>query len=318
MTTAATLDWGERSERWAGVRSETIDLAGTAVHVLRADGPRAAAGEGRGGGTPQLLVHGLGGSATNWIEVIAGLAEHGPVVAPDLPGFGRTEPPSPRASRIPANVAFLVAFLRKLGWDRAVVHGNSMGGMLAVLLAQRVPEQIERLVLASPALPSPRNRMHEIHPLTVMRFLPFLVPGLGQVAVRGLQARLSPEQEWEQTAKFLHGDAEKLSPELQAVGLENLAAGRETSWRLPGLVGAAESLLSALLRARGLVKAIDAIEAPTLVVWGDADRLIGRAVIDHLGERRPDWQLRELPAVGHVPMVEAPDDYLAAVAEFYA
>ncbi|HSK25207.1 MAG TPA: alpha/beta fold hydrolase [Egicoccus sp.] len=312
MTLPATTDWSERSERWAGVRSDVVELAGTRVHMLRADGPAD------GGGTPQLLVHGLGGSATNWIEVMAGLAAHGPVVAPDLPGFGRTEPPHPRASRITANVAFLVAFLRKLGWERAVVHGNSMGGMLATLLADKAPERVERLVLASPALPAPRNRMHEIHPMTVARFLPFLVPGLGTLAVRGLHARFSPEEEWEQTAKFLHGDAERLSPELQAVGLENLAAGREQPWRLSGLVGAAESLLSALLRARGLVRAIDTISVPTLVVWGDADRLIGRAVIDHLAQRRPDWHLAALPAIGHVPMAEAPDDYLAAVARFYA
>src|SRR5690606_13473928 len=139
----------------------------------------------------------------------------------------------------------------------------------ATLLADKAPERVERLVLASPALPAPRNRMHEIHPMTVARFLPFLVPGLGTLAVRGLHARFSPEEEWEQTAKFLHGDAERLSPELQAVGLENLAAGREQPWRLSGLVGAAESLLSALLRARGLVRAIDTISVPTLVVWGD-------------------------------------------------
>ena len=315
MTTAATTDWGRRSARWAGVRSETIEMAGTEVHVLRADGPRAG---GSDADTPQLLVHGLGGAASNWIEVIAGLAEHGPVVAPDLPGFGQTAPPHPRASRIPANVAFLDALLRKLGWDRAVVHGNSMGGMLSVLLAARIPDRLERLVLAAPALPTARSRMHEIHPLTMARFVPFLVPGMGGLAVRALQARLSPEQEWEQTAQFLHGDAEQLSPELQAVGLENLASGRELSWRRSGLVGAAESLLSTLLRARGLVKAIDGIAVPTLVVWGDADRLVGRAVIDHLAERRPDWDLAELPAVGHVPMAEAPDDYLAAVTAFYA
>ena len=302
-------DWGERSRRWAGVRSETIEMAGTRVHLLRADGPA--------GGTPQLLVHGLGGAATNWIEVIAGLAEHGPVVAPDLPGFGRTEPPHPRASRVGANVAFLVALLRKLGWERAAVHGNSMGGMLTTLLAHRAPERVERIVLASPALPSSRRRMHEIDPLTLLRFLPFVVPGMGHLAVRGLQARLSPEQEWEQTARFLHGDATRLSPELQAVGLENLAAGRDQPWRRVGLVGAAESLLSALLRGRDLVRAIDTVEAPALVVWGEADRLIGRAVIDHLAERRPDWELASLPTVGHVPMAEAPDDYLAAVARFY-
>ena len=301
-------DWGARRDRWAGVRSEIVEVGGTDVHVLRADGPA--------GGVPHLLVHGLGGVATNWIEVVAGLAEHGPVVAPDLPGFGRTEPPHPRASRVPANVAFLRALLRRLGWERAVVHGNSMGGMLATLLALRAPEQVERLVLASPALPTSRRRMHEIDPLTLVRFLPFAVPGAGRVALRAMRARISPEQEWEQSAQFLHGDPERLSPELQAIGLENLVSGRDVHWRLRGLVHAGESVVSSLLGARTLVRAVDEVTAPTLVVWGDADRLVGRAVIDHLGERRPDWDLVALPAVGHVPMAEAPDDYLAAVAAF--
>ncbi|GGI08755.1 alpha/beta fold hydrolase [Egicoccus halophilus] len=302
------VDWGERSERWAGVRSETIDLAGTAVHTLWADGPED--------GTPQLLIHGLGGSATNWIEVMPGLAERGPVAAPDLPGFGTTELPHPRASRIPANVAFLHAFLRKLGWSRAVVHGNSMGGMLAVLLADRAPERVERLVLASPALPTARAKMYKIHPATLLRFVPFLVPGVGSLAVRAMQAQLSPEREWEQTAKFLHGDPERVPPELQAIGLENLAAGRDDAWRREGLVGAAESLVSAMLRSRELVQAVEEIHVPTMVVWGDADRLVGRAVIDALEQRRPDWQLTSLPAVGHVPMAEAPSEYLDAVRRF--
>jgi len=51
----------------------------------------------------------------------------------------------------------------------------------------------------------------------------------------------------------------------------------------------------------------------TLVVWGDADALIGRPVIEHLHRQRPDWDYTVLPGVGHVPMMEAADRYVAVV-----
>jgi pimeloyl-ACP methyl ester carboxylesterase len=55
---------------------------------------------------------------------------------------------------------------------------------------------------------------------------------------------------------------------------------------------------------------IDAAQLPVLVIWGDADRLICRAVIDHVAERCPDWDLEVLPSVGHVPMLEAPQEFV--------
>ena len=144
-------DGGERAERWSGIRSEIVDVAGTQVHLLRADGPAD--------GPTQLLIHGLGGSGTNWLEVMSGLSEVGPVVAPDLPGFGRTEPPTPRGSRVGSNLGFLKVFARTLGIDRADVHGNSMGGLLAVKLAAAAPELVDRLDGESPPSTTPDGKI---------------------------------------------------------------------------------------------------------------------------------------------------------------
>jgi pimeloyl-ACP methyl ester carboxylesterase len=298
-------DWGERSERWAGVRSEVIDVRRTAVHVLRS-GDEVD-------GTPQLFVHGLGGSATNWIEVLSGFAEDGPVLAPDLPGFGRTEPPVPGASRVRANARFLVALLDQLGWDRVVVHGNSMGGLLSVLLAELAPGRIERLVLASPALPTRRRTMRQMDRLTFRRFAPFFLPGVGTAVMRRMWATMTPEQLWEDQLEYIHGDPARLSPEVRELGIANLNYGRETHWRLPGFVAAAESLVSALLTSSDVIRAMDAVAAPTLLVWGDADRLVGWPVIEHARRQRPDWSLEIMETVGHAPMVEDPRGYLEVV-----
>jgi pimeloyl-ACP methyl ester carboxylesterase len=305
-------DWGERAERWSGIRSETLEVNGVAVHTLRADPPDGAAASG----LPQLLVHGLGGSSTNWIEVMRGLAQHGPVIAPDLPGFGRTRPPHPRAARVGANAAFLEALLRTLGWDRAVVHGNSMGGMLATMLTERAPRRVAGLVLTAPALPGPRARMHELDPTTMARFVPFVVPGLGRLVLRQLWNRTTPQQQWDDTVDLIYGDPSHLTPELREVGLANLIYGRQTDWRLPSFVSAAESLVAELLSSRKLLRAVDGSDVPTMIVWGEQDRLVGRAVVEHLVERRPEWHLHEFPGIGHVPQVEDPAEYVRVTHAF--
>lgn len=299
-------DWGERAERWRGVRSEELEVRGTPIHVLRADGPQD--------GTPHVLVHGLGGAATNWLEVLPSLARLGPVVAPDLPGFGRTRPPRPGASRVGANTRFLRALLDELGWDSAVVHGNSMGGMLAVMLADLAPERVARLVLASPALPSPPMALHRTPPRTAVRFAPFVVPGVGKRVLSRLWARSSAEDLWRESVEYLHADPSRIRPELAEVGRSNVERGQQEPWRVEGLATAAESLLSRLMASGGLWRSVHRIEAPTLLLWGDADRLIGRPVIDEVRRRRPDWDHEVFEGTGHCPQIEVPERYVDAVA----
>lgn len=308
-------DWGVRADRWAGIRSETLRVRGTDVHVLRRDAEPGVPADA----PTQLLVHGLGGSATNWIEVMGRLAAHGPVIAPDLPGFGRTAPPGPRAARPTSNARFLRGFVDDVGLGRVVLHGNSMGGMIGVLLAELAPEHVARLVLVDPALPGPVRSASAIAPKTLARFAPFVVPPLGRAVLRRAWATMTPEALWQENVDFVHGDPTRISPEVNRVGIDNLAWGREQPWRLDGFVTAATSVVAAMTVRRGpLGRAVDAVDAPTLLLWGDADQLVGRHVIDHLVERRPDWDAHVFEAVGHVPQLEAPDDYLEVVAEWLA
>lgn len=302
-------DWGERAERWGGIRSEIVDVAGTHVHLLRADGPAD--------GPTQLLIHGLGGSGTNWLEVMSRLSEVGPVVAPDLPGFGRTEPPTPRGSRVGSNLGFLKAFARTLGIDRAAVHGNSMGGLLAVQLAATAPELVHRLVLVDPALPARPQDSTKMSKETFQTFAPFVVPRMGRRVISRMYTDNTAEKLFEQNQAFIHANPALLSEELKRVGRENTAYGQRTPWRLDGFVYAAESLVAAMIGRRGLLRAVDAVQAPTLVVWGDRDQLVGKPVIDALIARRPDFDLHVLAGVGHAPMAEVPTDFLEVVTAWY-
>lgn len=88
-----------------------------------------------GSGPPLLLLHGIGHRWQAWTPVLAGLARDFEVVALDLPGFGLS-PPLPAPLSLAVGVERLVQALDDLGWDRAHVAGNSLGGWLALELGR--------------------------------------------------------------------------------------------------------------------------------------------------------------------------------------
>src|SRR3954466_8517099 len=109
------------------MEERTIDLGGP-VHYL----------DFGGSGKPIVLVHGLGGSAVNWLSVGHALAAHGRVVAPDLAGHGRTRFKG-RLAHVAKNRELLSRFLRAVAGEPAVLIGNSMGGYLSIAQAAAEP-----------------------------------------------------------------------------------------------------------------------------------------------------------------------------------
>lgn len=325
-------DWGTRDARWAGIRSETVAVRGHPVHVLRTDPPTGAEADANtdagasgtvvgGSDLPILLVHGLGGAATNWLEVMGGLATRAPVVAVDLPGFGDSEPPVPRAARMRPQVDFLRLVLDEVGWDRVELHGNSMGGTLAILLAGTQPDRVERLVLYAAAYPSALGATfsglsHDVF----RRFLPFMTSRrLGLAALNTFYDDATPEEVFVSTESLVMGEATTMRPAMRQVGIEHAVAAMERPWRADSLAHATSDLLAQLSVRRGeLPAATDAITADVLWIWGDRDRLVRRGSVEALDARVPDMTGHELPGIGHVPMIEAPDTCLDLVATWRA
>jgi pimeloyl-ACP methyl ester carboxylesterase len=310
VTSGETLgDLGARSAVWAQLCSEFVDVRGTSVHVLRG-GRRVEDG---GDPVPHVFVHGLGGGSTNWLEVMGALGEDREVIAMDLPGFGRTVPPRTSAARVRANARFLPVFLDTLGIERAIVHGNSMGGMLTAYLSALAPERIARVVLCAPALPTAKADLTHLPPAVFKRFAPFVVPGVGTTLLRTLYSRMNVDQLVEDALEITVYDPAALSPAMLQLMRENLAYGKRNSWRVESLAYAVESLVAALLGGRELHEAVASVTPDTLFVWGDKDALVGRMVLEHVAARRPEWRYAVMPDVGHTPMMEAPDRYVATV-----
>jgi len=298
-------DWGERSPRWAGIRSQTVEACGRTVHVLPADAARPEA-------PAHLLIHSTAGSATNWLDTIRPLTAHGRVIAPDLPGTlaGHTASPHRSAARAENNARFLRAFTATLGLRDVVAPGWSMGGLVALLFAGLAPERVGGLVLVAPALPGPLSAAQALGWQTLGRLTVSAVPPVLRGLLRLTGRRLLEWKKRRYDLATYGGDPSRLSHDITALWAEELDEMRARPDRLPDAVAAFASAVSAMyVNRRPVREAIGRVAVPALLLWGDQDPLIGRPVIDDLTARRPDWSLRVFESVGHLLPVEVASAY---------
>src|SRR5215813_12625736 len=150
-------DWGERSPRWAGIRSQTAEVCGSSVHFLTADATWP-------GAPTHLLIHSTLGSATNWLDTIRPLTACGRVIAPDLPGTlprpHRLAPPQrrARADQRPVPPGFH-GHARAPGRRRARLVDGRPGG--AAVRRPRTRAR-RRARARGPALPGPLSAAQEL------------------------------------------------------------------------------------------------------------------------------------------------------------
>jgi len=285
------------------MESKTVDVDGLAVHYL----------EFGGAGEPMVLVHGLGGSAVNWLAVGDRLAQTGHrVLALDLAGFGRT-PLTGRKATVKSNAALLDRFLEEVAGAPAVLVGNSMGGLISVLEAADHPQRVSRLVLVDPALPGSRRRRVD---LTVWMFFAFLLTPLAAEAVlRRRSRRLGPERVVARTLKVCCTDPAAVPAEIVEAHVELVRQRQSMPWSERALVQAARSLLALLARGR-FDSRLDSVGCPVLLVHGRDDRVVPVETSLVVAQGRPRWRVEVLDGVGHVPMLEAPDLFLKFVQDF--
>jgi pimeloyl-ACP methyl ester carboxylesterase len=256
-----------------------------------------------------VYVHGLGGSATNWTDLAALLSDRVAGYAVDLPGFGRTRPLGERITpqtQAEAVIALVESLLAGAGGQQPAVElfGNSMGGLVTLLVAAQRPELVHTLTLISPAVPdfrpSPRRMADPRIPLT-------FVPVLGRPARRTLAA-LSAEQRARQVVRLCFARPAEMPENRMREAIEESAERMSQSWAGASLNAATLGLLRAWLHPgrQSVWRLLGQVTAPTLVIWGRRDRLVTVRRSARTARSLPHARLLVLPHTGHVAQMEAP------------
>lgn len=272
-----------------------FEEAGTArLHVRRTPGPD---------GVPAVYVHGLGGSSTNWTDLAALLAPVAAGTAPDLPGFGYSEPEEGFDFTLQAHADVVARHIEAVG---APVHlfGNSMGGAISLLVAAQRPELVETLTLISPAVPDLRLDPRRLSdPRMALAYLPLV-----GARVRAQLAALGPRERAAQVIKLCFADPSRF-PESRLDELtEEHGARAGFEWAAPALARSTFAIFRAwsTLGKASLWSVAPRVQAPTLVVWGRDDRVISVKRAVRTARAIPRARLLVLPRTGHVAQMERP------------
>jgi pimeloyl-ACP methyl ester carboxylesterase len=280
--------------------SRFADLDGP-VHYVGWDGPP---------GRTFVLVHGLGGSLLSWLAVAPVLARHGRVLALDLPGFGRSDRDG-RRSRVSDLRATLSRFVDEVAGGPVVLVGNSMGGGISMLEAALEPSVVEALVLSNSVFPWKRGSFPA--PIVMLGFALYELPRVGEWASRQRITRLEAERAVEVGMRIIAADPSTIPPDLVRLHVDQLVLHQQDPDAGAAFLEAARSLL-ALGRRREVVRwIVGSVKCPVLVIHGREDRLVPLGFAKGALEMRPDWDMRLIPKVGHVPQMEAPERWVAAV-----
>ncbi|HXB63761.1 MAG TPA: alpha/beta hydrolase [Solirubrobacteraceae bacterium] len=255
-----------------------------------------------GDGPPLVFVHGLSGSWPNWLEQLPVFGASHRVIALDLPGFGQSPMPADPIT-ISGYARTLDALLAELGVSAATVVGNSMGGFVSAELAINFPQRVERLVLVSAAGLSTYGDPRGLRALA---------------RVRRVERVVSAYAGWVAT----HSDTVAQRPRLRNAALGFVAAHPS---RLPAPL-AAEQIRGAGKPGfvQGLAANLDydfshrlgEIVCPTLIVWGDRDRVITVRDAARFAELIPGARKVVFEDTGHVAMLERPAEFNALLDEF--
>ncbi|MBW7932112.1 MAG: alpha/beta hydrolase [Gemmatimonadaceae bacterium] len=274
--------------KWAPPPSQFLPLRGMMVHV-RDEGPRDDS-------LPVLLVHGTSASLHTWDGWADSLRATRRVIRFDLPGFGLTGPSPDGDYTMDAYVRTVIAVLDTLGVRRAVIGGNSLGGGVAWHVAVAHPDRVAKLILVD-AVGYP--------------FVSQSVPigfRLARIPVLNvLIQRLLPRSVVEQSVRNVVGDPARITPELI-----------ERYYDITRREGNRAALVARFRQSGGDTDttAIRRLAVPTLILWGERDRLIPPDNAARFGRDIAGSRVVMYPTLGHVPHEEDPAATLVAVREF--
>ncbi len=262
-----------------------------------------------GSGEPIVLVHGLGGSAVTWDAVGPRLAQYGRPIAVDLPGFGLSPPAADWT--LETHSEALADFIRHVGGPVTLV-GNSLGGLVAEMVAARHHDVASGLILVSPATP-PRLPDPNMDWRTAARLALQATPGLGRLIARRFIAAYTPEEMVRVSLEMITHKPGHVPLEVQE-SLIALARRRvKLPWAEEAVPSTAKHIAWLFSRPWRFVEMIREIAAPTLVIQGVWDHIVSPTAVQWMCSLRPDWELVRMEATGHTPQLDAPVRFMGVV-----
>jgi epoxide hydrolase 4 len=272
-----------------GMAHRWVDVGGLRLHYVEA-----------GTGPLVVLLHGFPEFWYAWRHQLPALADAGyRVVAPDLPGYNTSDKPPQVRDYRPSVLAQEVAdLIVALGVGSAAVAGHDWGGALAWLLAMHHPERVERLVVLNAPHPirflkglgSPRQLRRSWYILAFQ--LPWLPERL--LAARDFRAlRRALGRQPTRPGAFTAQDIDRY-----------VAAAAQ-----PGALRAAINYYRAAVRANlvAQVQTLRRVDIPTLIIWGDQDRYLGRELAEPDRGWVPDVRVERIAEASHWVQADAPE-----------
>jgi pimeloyl-ACP methyl ester carboxylesterase len=256
----------------------------------------------RGGrGAPLVLLHGWARSHYYFRPIVEALAADHELIALDLPGFGESDRPSPDIFdySLDTYADIVDEVMSQCGVASANVLGASMGGGVALTLAARRPERVQRLVLVGAVVYPP--------PGLPLEAKLALTPGVGPLLFKHVYGKRDFVRECRvQSVR----DGRCISDDWIDYFWSRLqrAGGMDAAY-------ACFRVCSSLAENSGDP---GRVRAPTLLVWGDEDRLVPLSQGKRLGRAVAGARLEVIPASGHMPFIERPQQFLRVVRPFLA
>jgi pimeloyl-ACP methyl ester carboxylesterase len=270
-----------------------LTLAGYDTRVLELEGD----------GLPTLMFHGYADSADTWRQSLDTLARQGRrAVAVDLPGFGTAdrlthEPILPQLDRFADAAARYAAGPER---EPVLVVGNSLGGGVALRLAERHGDRLAGVMGAAPAGLEMTRLLYLVQRDPVLRSLvslPTPVPGF---VLRATVARLYRQ--------FAFAVPESIEPAV----INTFTYHHRQRARVAQYIDTAQRLIPELRRAFDLHR----VSVPVLLVWGDKDRLVFLKGAQRVLDAVPGSRLEVLEGVGHCPQLESPQRFVELLLGF--
>jgi pimeloyl-ACP methyl ester carboxylesterase len=274
--------------RWASPPSTFVDVGGLQVHV-RDQGPRDD-------DSPIVLIHGTSSSLhafAGWAGTLAGQRR---VITFDLPGFGLTGPSADGDYSIDATVRFVIALLDKLGIERCVLGGNSLGGAVSWMTAVLAPTRVDKLILVDSGGYPP-------HSTSVP--LGFRIARMPVVS--RLMSKTLPRFLIASGLRNVYGDPARVTPQLV-----------DCYYDITLRQGNRRALVERFgqPRATAFAPRISELKLPTLIMWGGRDRLIPPDDAERFHRDIAGSTLVIFDDLGHSPEEEDPARTVVAVKEF--